>query len=178
MWSWLIVKKNITHVMYIAILRDGSKRVMKLSKWFGKGFEIGVMEERENGLTQKRIDVEMFFSSIKIDPSPHVRLLELIFLSFSTLIFFLHLFSFLLHLFIRGWTWGLLKIFKEKTKLYTMNMKWWSCGYISGGRIFRDGVMHANIFDWGLQQNFTNEKSIKKLKLEKNTSLNKAQQEQ
>jgi hypothetical protein len=57
-------------------------------------------------------------------------------------------------------------------------MKWWSCGYISGGRIFRDGVMHANIFDWGLQQNFTNEKSIKKLKLEKNTSLNKAQQEQ
>jgi hypothetical protein len=60
------------------------------------------MEERENGLTQKRIGVEMFFSSIKIDPSPHVRLLELIFLSFSTLIFFLHLFSFLLHLFIRG----------------------------------------------------------------------------
>jgi hypothetical protein len=66
MWSSWIAKKNTTHVMYIAMLRDGSKKVMKLSKQFGKGFEIGVMEERENGLT-KKIDVEMFFSSIKIE---------------------------------------------------------------------------------------------------------------
>jgi hypothetical protein len=104
----------------------------------------------------------MFFSSTKIEflssRETFGALLSL--LLFSTLILpstsFL---SFQLHLFIRGWTQGLLKIFLEKTKLqsffgwvehgYTMNMKWESCGYISGGRIFQDGVMHANNFGWG-----------------------------
>jgi hypothetical protein len=46
--------------MYIAMLRDGSKRVMKLLQQFVKGFEIVVMEERENGLTQKELKWKCF----------------------------------------------------------------------------------------------------------------------
>jgi hypothetical protein len=60
MWSSWIGKKNTTHVMYIAMLRDGSKRVMKLLQQFVKGFEIVVMEDRENGLTQKELKWKCF----------------------------------------------------------------------------------------------------------------------
>jgi hypothetical protein len=153
-------RENATHVMYIAMLRDCSKRVMKLSKWFGKGFEIGVMEERENGLRQKRIEVEMCFSSIKIESLSSCETFGAL---LSLFLFFNTYFSFSLFfyssLFIWGWTQGLLKISKEKTNLqsffgwdecgYTMNMKWGSFRYISGGRIFRDGVLHTYIFGWG-----------------------------
>jgi hypothetical protein len=152
-------RENATHVMYIAMLRDCSKRVMKLSKWFGKGFEIGVMEEREWTQTKKNWSGNVFLLYKNWIP---FLMWDFWSTSFS-LSFFQHLFFFLplfySSLFIRGWTQGLLKISKEKTNLqsffgwdecgYTMNMKWGSFRYISGGHIFRDGVLHTYIFGWG-----------------------------
>jgi hypothetical protein len=38
MWSSWIKRKGTTQVMYITKLKDGAKRVKKISQWFWKGF--------------------------------------------------------------------------------------------------------------------------------------------
>jgi hypothetical protein len=59
MWSsWIGKKCNSCHVYCNG--KVWFQRVMKLSKQFGKGFEIGVMEERENGLTHKKWSLNVF----------------------------------------------------------------------------------------------------------------------
>jgi hypothetical protein len=101
-----------------------------------------MMERKKNGITLKKIfEVEVFFSSQNIDfPFYLMRLLEFFFL-------FL-LFSMLCLL----RTWEVLMIFEEKSLLQKPLFKWhdmeWyghDYEYTSGGRIFWNGVMHANI---------------------------------
>jgi hypothetical protein len=59
MWSSWIRKKNATYVMYIAKLRDGSKRV---KNFFQKQFSgrVKMERERENGLTHEDLKLECF----------------------------------------------------------------------------------------------------------------------
>jgi hypothetical protein len=68
MWSSWVKEKGTTHVIYIAKLKDGPKRVKKtislilerVLKWYDGG--------GENGITLKRIfEVEVFFSSQNIN---------------------------------------------------------------------------------------------------------------
>jgi hypothetical protein len=112
---------------------------------FGKGFWNGVMEG-ENGITSKRIfKVEVFFSSQNIDFPFHLkRLLELFFfpILFFSIFFMLHLLR------TRGFWWYL----RRESRLQKLHLKWLQ--YTSGGRIFRNGVMHANmakpwLWRWG-----------------------------
>jgi hypothetical protein len=64
MWSSWLRRKGTTQVMYIAKLKDGSKRVKKISQLFWKGFLKWYDGGGENGITLKRIfKVEAYFSS-------------------------------------------------------------------------------------------------------------------
>jgi hypothetical protein len=64
MWSLGIGKKIATYAMYIANLRDGSKRV---TKFFSNQFRERVKMEKEREWTHtKRFEFEIFFSSLKI----------------------------------------------------------------------------------------------------------------
>jgi hypothetical protein len=171
MWSSWVKEKGTTQVMYIAKLKDGTKRVKKISQRFWKGFLKLYDGGGENGITSKKIfEVEVFFSSQNIDFPYYLKGLLELFLSFS--------------LFSRSVSWGLgefwwhlrrksllQKLFFEWLQytsggrifwngLMHANMakpwlwRWGSCEYIGGGRIFPSGGMHANIFMWGQQKNF------------------------
>jgi hypothetical protein len=80
MWSSWVKRNGTTQVMYIAKLKDGSKRAKKLfsmilERFFFKWYDWG----GENGITSKRVfEVEVFFSSQNIDfPFYLRRLLQL-----------------------------------------------------------------------------------------------------
>jgi hypothetical protein len=144
------------------------KELRKLSQWFWKEFLKWYDGGEENGITSKRIfEVEVFFSSQNIYfPFYLKRLLELFFFS---LFFMLHplrtrVFWWYLRrksllqklLFICLQYTGGGRIFQNGVMHANMTKpwlwRWGSCGYIGGGRIFRGG-MHANIFRWGYQNN-------------------------
>jgi hypothetical protein len=166
MWSSWVKEKGTTQVMYIGKLNDSPKRVKKtFSMILERVFEM-VWWRGENGTTSKRIfEVEVFFTSQNIDfPFYLKRLLELFFFSF---------FFFMLRLLRTQEFWwylsrkSLLQKLIFKWLQYTSgghifwngvmhaNMakpwlwRWRSCGYIGGGHIFQSGVIHANIFRWG-----------------------------
>jgi hypothetical protein len=124
-----IGKMNATYVMYIAKLRNGSKRVKNVSKQFRE--RVKMERERESTHT-KRIEVEMFLLSKDIHPfimrDFWSSFLSLPFFNTFSFFLFLSLFFSALSLY-----FGILKIFEEKTNFkfffgwdgsgYTMNMK-------------------------------------------------------
>jgi hypothetical protein len=119
-----------------------------------KGFESGMMEERKMDSYKKDFEIEIFFSSQNIDFP---------FLFTETLGAFLFPSSFS-HFFNASSLWGLGDFddkrgekysskFSFQMKLNGMARPWlWkfgSCGYIGGGRILQNGVLHANFIGWG-----------------------------
>jgi hypothetical protein len=80
MWSSWVKTKDTTQVMYIAKLKDGPKRVMKLSQMILKRvFENGMMEGEKMDSRKKILKLK-YFSPLKILTSPFFqRLLELFF---------------------------------------------------------------------------------------------------
>jgi hypothetical protein len=141
------------------------KELRKLSQWFWKGFLKWYDGWGENGITSKRIfEVEIFFSSQNIN-FPFIWRDSCSFSFSSSLPFLLCLLG----------TWGFWWYLRRKSLLQKLLFKWlqytgggrifwngvmhanmakpwlwrWrSCGYIGGGRIFPSGVMHTNIFGW------------------------------
>jgi hypothetical protein len=168
MWSSWVKENGTTQVMYIAKLKDGPKRVKKtFSMILERVFEM-VWWRGENGITSKRVfEVEVFFSSQNIDfPFYLKRFLELFFslhqkeflrlkcfspLKILTSPFiwrdswsFFSLVFFMLRL-LRTWVfWWYLR---RKSLLQKLLLKWLQ--YTGGGRIFQNGVVHANISRWG-----------------------------
>jgi hypothetical protein len=145
MWSSWVKRKGITQVMYIAKLRDGPKRAKKnFSIILERVFKI-VWWRGENGITSKMIfEIEVVFSSQNIDFPFYLRRLLELFSHFSSF----SLFSMLRLLRTLGFWWYL----RRKSLLQKPLFKWhgieWhghDYGYTSGGRIFRNWVMHANI---------------------------------
>ncbi len=142
MWSSWVKRKGTTQVMYIAKLKDGPKRATKLSQMILERFWKWYDGGGENGITSKRIfEVEVFFPSQNIDfPFYLKRLLELFFFSF---------FFFMLRLLrTQGFWWYL----RRKSLLQKLLFKWLQ--YTGSGRIFWNGVMHANmakpwLWRWG-----------------------------
>jgi hypothetical protein len=68
MWSSWVRRNGTTQVMYVAKLKDGPKRVKKISQWFWKGFLKLYDGEGENKITSKRIfEVEVSFSSENVN---------------------------------------------------------------------------------------------------------------
>jgi hypothetical protein len=104
-------------------------------KWYDGG--------GENEITSKRIfEVEVFFSSQNIEFPIYLRRLLELFLLLLSLSFHAPSLEDL----------GVLMIFEEKSLLQKPLFKWhdieWhghDYEYTGGGRIFRNGVMHANI---------------------------------
>jgi hypothetical protein len=134
MWSLGIGKKIATYAMYIANLRDGSKRV---TKFFSNQFRERVKMEKEREWTHtKRFEFEIFFSSLKIFvPLFWETFEDLFFLSFFS-IPFLFLSFYELCLFIFGF-WKYLR--RKQTSNFSLDgmevdilwiWKWGSCGYI------------------------------------------------
>jgi hypothetical protein len=125
---------------------------------FRKGFENGMMEGEKMDSHKKILKLKCF-SPLKILTSPFslLRLLELF--------FFLPLFLILsLSLFNAPSLRGLGDFDDKRGEKHSSNFflqmkwngmakpclgKWGSCGYIGGGCIFWNGVMHANIIGWG-----------------------------
>jgi hypothetical protein len=155
MWSWWVKTKDTTQVMYIAKLKDGPKRATKFWKGFLKWYDGG----EENRPIQKGFwCCNVFLISKYQLPLFYLkRLLEIFFFSLS---FFNTFFSFFLcSVSLRTrWFWWYLR--RKTTFENYFQIAWdgmvnpwlWrygSCGYISGGCIFWNGVMHANIFRWG-----------------------------
>jgi hypothetical protein len=119
------------------------KELRKLSQWFWKGFLEWYHGRGEKRITSKRIfEVEVFFSWNIDFPFYLKRLLELFF-------FLLSLFLYMLHrLRTRGFWWYLRrKSLLQKPLFKWLDMEWHrhDHGYTGGGRIFRHGVMHANM---------------------------------
>jgi hypothetical protein len=136
------------------------KELQIFSNDFGKGFWNGMMEGKKMGSYKKDFEVVMFFSSQNIDfPFLFEETLGAFLFSssfFNT--FFLSLF------FNAPSLWGLGDFDDKRGEKYSSKIsfqmkwngmakpwlwKWESCGYICGGRIFWNGVMHANIIRWG-----------------------------
>jgi hypothetical protein len=117
--------------MYIAKLKDGPTRVKKIFSMILERVLKWYDGEGENEITSKRFfKVEVFFSSQNIDfPFYLKRLLELFFFLF----FVLHLLR----------TRGFDDFFRRKSLLQKLFFNWLQ--YTSGGHIFWDGVMHANM---------------------------------
>jgi hypothetical protein len=68
MWSSWVKEKGTTHVMYIAKLKDGPKRVKKTFSMIWKGFLKWYNGGGENGITSKRIfEVEVSFTSQNVN---------------------------------------------------------------------------------------------------------------
>jgi hypothetical protein len=126
------------------------KELRKLSQWFWKGLLKLYDEGRENGITSKKIfKVEVFFSSQNID-FPFIWRDSWSF-SFSSSFFLFLPFSFFFLLRLLR-TWGFWWCLRRKSLLQKLLFKWldmeWhghDCGYIGGGCIFQNGVMHTNI---------------------------------
>jgi hypothetical protein len=136
------------------------KELQKLSQWFGKGFRNGMMEGEKMESYKKG-----FWSWTIFLLSKYWLLLlfeEILgdFLSFSILFFLflsLSLFntfssSFSISLFLCSVSWGLRSfddIRGKKSLLQKLHFKWngmdWLSVNIGDGRIFWNGVMHANM---------------------------------
>jgi hypothetical protein len=103
MWSSWVKRKGTTQIMYIAKIKDGSKRVKKTFSIIWNGFLKCYDGGGENRITSKKIfEVKVFFSSQNIDfPFYLKELLELFSPSFF---YMLHLLR----------TRGVLMIFEEK----------------------------------------------------------------
>jgi hypothetical protein len=168
MWSSWVKEKGTTHVMYITKLKDSPKKVNKtFSMILERVFEMVWWKGEKIESHQKGFLKLKCFSPQKILTSPLFEETLLAFLSLP-IFFLLNLLS----------TWGFWwylrrKLFLQKLLLkwlqYTgggrifwngvmhANMakpwiwRWGSCGYIGGGCIFQSGVMHANIFGRDLQ---------------------------
>jgi hypothetical protein len=68
MWSSWVRRNGTTQAMYVAKLKDGPKKVKKISQWFWKGFLKLYDGEGENKITSKRIfEVEVSFSSENVN---------------------------------------------------------------------------------------------------------------
>jgi hypothetical protein len=148
--------------MYIAKLKKGPKRVVKLSQMILKNVFKMVWWRGRKWVHTKRILKLQYFSPLKILTSPFYlkRLLKLffffLFLSFPFSYFF-SLFS-MLCLFDDS---GILMMFEEKDSLQNFFQmewddmanpwlwRWGSYGYISSRHIFQSGVIYTNILKWG-----------------------------
>jgi hypothetical protein len=138
MWSSWVTEKGTTQVMYIAKLKDGPKRVKKI---FSMKLERVVKMVWWRGTKwnhiKKSVWSEVFFPSQNIDfPFYLKRLLELSFF------FMLHLLR----------TWGFWWYLRRKSLLQKLLFKW--IKYTSGGHLFQNGFMHANmakpwLWRWG-----------------------------
>jgi hypothetical protein len=127
------------------------KELRKLFQWFWKRF-LKWYDGGGDGITSKMIfEVEVFFSSQNIDfPFYLKRLLELFFFPLS-------FFYMLCLLRTQGFWWYLRrKLLLQKLLFKWLEMEWHGhdYGYIGGGRIFQNGVMHANmtklwLWRWG-----------------------------
>jgi hypothetical protein len=115
MWSSWVKTKDTTQVMYIAKLKDGPKRVMKLSQMILKRvFENGMMEGEKMDSRKKILKLK-YFSPLKILTSPFFqRLLELFFFPSSFFNTSLSLSLLMLCLFV---DLGILMINEEKNTL-------------------------------------------------------------
>jgi hypothetical protein len=147
---------NSSHVYCQA--KGWSKKSYKIfSNDFGKGFWNGMMEGKKMGSYKKDFEVAMFFSSQNID-------FPFLFEVRAFLFFFLLFLILFLSFFICSSLWGLGDFDNIRGEKYFSKFlfrwngnewqkwmakpwlwKWGSCGYIGGGRIFRNGVMHNNI---------------------------------
>jgi hypothetical protein len=103
------------------------KELWNFLKWFWKWFFKWYDGGGESEITSKGIfEVELFFSSQNIDFHFYLkRLLELFFM--------LHLLR----------TWRFWWYLRRKSLLQKLLFKWLQ--YTGGGRIFQNGVMHANM---------------------------------
>jgi hypothetical protein len=165
MWSSWVKEKGTSQVMYIAKLKDGSKRVKKtFSMTLERVFEMVWWRGRKwNHIKKKFWSWSVFLLSKYWLPI----LFEETFGTF-------HFPSFFLHCLLRtqGFWWylrrkSLLQKLLFQWLQYTgsghifwngvmyANMakpwlwRWGSCGYIGDGCIFQNGGMYANIFRWG-----------------------------
>jgi hypothetical protein len=128
---------------------------------FVKRFWNAMMEPKKMGSYKKDFEVAMLFSSQNIDfPFLFEETLgAFLFLSFSLPLFSILFLSFLCSVSLRiyGFWWYLRRkiAFENSLQMAWDDManpwlwRWGSSGYISGGRIFLSGVMHANILGWG-----------------------------
>jgi hypothetical protein len=191
MWSSWVKDKGTTQVMYIAKLKDGPKRVKKiLSMILERVFKMVWWRERKwNHIKKSFLSWSVFLLS--------KYWLPLLFKETLGTFFF-----FMLRL-LR--TWGFWWYLRRKSLLQKLLFKWlqytsggrifwngvmhankakpwlwrWgSCGYIGGGHIFWSGGMHVNISGWGLQLMWVANDFGKKIKTQMDTSLNKAQHKQ
>jgi hypothetical protein len=154
MWSSWVKTNDTTQVMHIAKLKDGPKRAMKLSQ---------MILERVLKMVwwrgRKWTHVKRFWSWNVFLLSKYIDLTLGAFLFPSS---FFNTFS--LSFFNGPSLWGIgdfdNKWGEKHSSKISFQMKWngmakpwlwkWeSCGYIGGGRIFRNGVMHTNTMGWG-----------------------------
>jgi hypothetical protein len=140
MWSSWVQEKGTTQVMCIAKLTDGPKRVNKIfSMILERIFEMVWWKGRKWNHIEKGFWSWSVF--LKILTSPLFEETLWAFLSIPL--------SFLLRLLrARGFWWYL----RKKSLLQKHLFKWLQ--YTSGGRIFRNGVMHTNtskpwLWRWG-----------------------------
>jgi hypothetical protein len=103
------------------------------------------MEGRKWNHIKKKILKLKCFSPLRILTSPLFEETLGAFLFLPIFLFFQYIFSFFSKLRLLG----VLMIFEEKitSSKNSFQMKWYghNCGYTSGGHIFWNGVMHANI---------------------------------
>jgi hypothetical protein len=143
--SW--VKRNsTTQVMYIAKLKNDPKRVKKT---FLMVLEMVFKMVWWRGRKSHKKDFwswNVFLLSEYWLPLYLKRLLDLFFFFFLVLFLFFSMPRLLR-------TWGVWMIFEQKDHFFKkflfkwLDMEWHGhdCGDTNGGRIFRNGVMHANI---------------------------------
>jgi hypothetical protein len=152
MWSSWVKRKGTTQIMYIAKLKDGWKRAKKtFSMILERVFEMVWSRGRTwNHIKRDIFEVEVFFSSQNID-FPFIWKDSWCFsFSSSFSFFFSTIFLSLLFYALSLEDLGVFDdIWGEKSLLQKLSfqMEWHShdCGYTGGGRIFQNGVMHANI---------------------------------
>jgi hypothetical protein len=133
MWSSWVKEKGTTHVMYIAKLKDGPKRVKKtFSVILERVSEMVWWRGEKMGSHRKRFLNLKCISPLKMLTSPLFEETLGAFLS-------LPLFSLFLLCVLR--TWGFWWHLRRKSLLQKLLFKWLQ--YTSGGCIFRNGVMHA-----------------------------------
>jgi hypothetical protein len=167
MWSSWVKRKGTTQVMYIAKLKNGSKRVKKI---FSMILEMLFEMVWWRGRKQNHIKKDFWCWSVFLLSK---YWLPILFEETLGAFLFSSLFFYMLCL-LR--TWGFWWYLRRKSLLQKLLFKWlqytgggrifqngvmhtnmakswlwrWgSCGYIDGGRIFWSRGMHANISGWG-----------------------------
>jgi hypothetical protein len=147
---------NSSHAYY-QVKGWSEKNYETFSNDFRKGFENGMMKGEKMDSRKKILKLK-YFSPIKILTSPFYlqRLLELFFLLPLFLILSLSLSLFKCSVSLRTWGFDDKRGEKHYKNFFPDEMewngmakpwlwKWGSCGYIGGGCIFWNTVMHANI---------------------------------